>query len=42
MVLWHLIYVGECLQEGIVNLSKNEKINFTVKIEKLQTICKNR
>ncbi len=33
MVLWHLIYVGECLQEGIVNLSKNEKINFTVKIE---------
>lgn len=33
MVLWHLIYVGECLQEGIVNLSKNEKIDFTVKIE---------
>jgi hypothetical protein len=33
MVLWHLLYVGETLQEGIVNLSKNEKIDFTVKIE---------
>lgn len=33
MVLLHLICVGEALQEGIVSLSKNEKINFTVKIE---------
>lgn len=33
MVLWHLIYVGVTLQEGIVSLSKNEKIDFTVKIE---------
>ncbi len=33
MVLWHLIYVGETLQNGIVDLSKNEKIDFTVKIE---------
>lgn len=33
MVLLHLICVGEVLQEGIVSLSKNEKINFTVKIE---------
>lgn len=33
MVLWHLLYVGETLQEGIVSLSKNEKIDFTVKIE---------
>ena len=40
MVLWHLIYVGECLQEGIVNLSKNEKINFTVKIENFKPFIK--
>lgn len=40
MVLWHLIYVGECLQEGIVNLSKNEKINFTVKIENFKPFVK--
>ena len=33
MVLWHLLYVGVTLQEGIVSLSKNEKIDFTVKIE---------
>ncbi|MDD2894531.1 MAG: hypothetical protein PHG81_00810 [Aliarcobacter sp.] len=33
MVLWHLIYVGATLQEGMVSLSKNEKIDFTVKIE---------
>lgn len=33
MVLWHLLYVGETLHEGIVSLSKNEKIDFTVKIE---------
>ncbi len=33
MVLWHLIYVGQTIQEGIVSLSKDEKIDFTVKIE---------
>lgn len=33
MVLWHLIYVGETLQNGIVDLSKNKKIDFTVKIK---------
>lgn len=33
MVLWHLIYVGQTLQEGVISLSKNQKLDFTVKIE---------
>jgi hypothetical protein len=33
MVLWHLIYVGQTIQEGIVSLSKNEELDFVVKIE---------
>ena len=33
MVLWHLIYVGETIQEGVISLSKGEELNFTVKIE---------
>jgi hypothetical protein len=33
MVLWHLIYVGEAIQDGIIALSKNEKLDFVVKIE---------
>jgi len=33
MVLWHLIYVGETIQEGIISLSKNEPVDFVVKIE---------
>ena len=33
MVLWHLIYVGQTIQEGIVSLSKNETLDFVVKIE---------
>ncbi len=33
MVLWHLIYVGDAIQEGIIVLSKGEKLDFTVKIE---------
>jgi len=33
MVLWHLIYVGQMIQEGIVSLSKNETLDFVVKIE---------
>jgi hypothetical protein len=33
MVLWHLLYVGETIQEGIISLSKGEKLDFTVKIE---------
>ncbi len=33
MVLWHLIYVGEAIQEGIIGLSKNESLDFVVKIE---------
>ena len=33
MVLWHLIYVGETIQEGIISLSKGEKLDFTIKIE---------
>jgi hypothetical protein len=33
MVLWHLIYVGETIQSGIISLSKGEKLDFTVKIE---------
>ena len=32
MVLWHLIYVGETIQKGIISLSKGEKLDFTVKI----------
>jgi len=32
MVLWHLIFVGETIQEGIINLSKNEKFDFVLKI----------
>ena len=33
MVLWHLIYVGNAIQAGIVGLSKNESVDFVVKIE---------
>lgn len=33
MVLWHLIYVGEAIQQGIVDLSLGKKIEMTVKIE---------
>jgi hypothetical protein len=33
MVLWHLIYVGETIQSGIISLSRNEHIDFVVKIE---------
>ncbi len=33
MVLWHLIYVGNSIQEGIISLSKGEKLDFVVKIE---------
>jgi len=33
MVLWHLIYVGEAIQGGIINLSRNDPVDFVVKIE---------
>jgi hypothetical protein len=33
MVLWHLIYVGEAVEKGVVNLSRGEKIDLVVKIE---------
>lgn len=33
MVLWHLIYVGEAIQDGIISLSKNESPDLVVKIE---------
>lgn len=33
MVLWHLIYVGTAIQDGIISLSKNERLDFVVKIE---------
>lgn len=33
MVLWHLVYVGGAIQEGIISLSKNESLDFVVKIE---------
>lgn len=33
MVLWHLIYVGEAIQQGVVDLSQGKTIDFTVKIE---------
>jgi hypothetical protein len=33
MVLWHLIYIGQTIQEGIISLSKNEALDFIVKIE---------
>jgi hypothetical protein len=33
MVLWHLIYVGNAIQEGIISLSNNESLDFVVKIE---------
>lgn len=33
MVLWHLKYVGEAIQEGIIGLSNNEALDFVVKIE---------
>ncbi len=32
MVLWHLIFVGETIQDGIISLSKGDKLDFTVKI----------
>jgi hypothetical protein len=33
MVLWHLIYVGETINTGIISLSRGETLDFTVKIE---------
>jgi hypothetical protein len=33
MVLWHLIYVGETIRDGIISLSRNEQLDFVVKIE---------
>jgi len=36
MVLWHLIFVGKTIEEGIISLSKNQKVNFVVKIEKFK------
>jgi hypothetical protein len=33
MVLWHLIYVGETINAGIISLSRGETLDFTVKIE---------
>lgn len=33
MVLWHLIYVGKTIQDGIIGLSRNEQLDFVVKIE---------
>ncbi len=36
MVLWHLIYVGGTIRDGIISLSKNEKLDFVVKIEEFK------
>lgn len=36
MVLWHLIYVGEAIQQGVIDLSQGKTIDFTVKIEKFK------
>ena len=33
MVLWHLTYVGENIRDGIISLSRGEKLDFTVKIK---------
>jgi hypothetical protein len=33
MVLWHLIYVGETIRDGIISLSRKEQLDFVVKIE---------
>lgn len=33
MVLWHLVYVGETICDGITSLSRGEDLDFTVKIE---------
>jgi hypothetical protein len=33
MVLWHLIYVGETICDGITSLSRGKNLDFTVKIE---------
>lgn len=33
MVLWHLIFVGKAIRGGLIGLSKNEKLDFVVKIE---------
>lgn len=33
MVLLHLIYVGKTIQDGIISLSRNEKLDFVVKIK---------
>lgn len=33
MVLWHLIYVGETIRDGVTSLSRGETLDFTVKIE---------
>ena len=33
MVLWHLIYVGNTINDGVVSLSRGETLDFTVKIE---------
>jgi len=32
MVLWHLIYVGETIRDGVISLSRGENLDFTVKI----------
>jgi len=40
MVLWHLIYVGEAIQQGVVDLSQGKKIDFTVKIENFKPFVK--
>ena len=40
MVLWHLIYVGETIKEGIIGLSKGEKLYFTVKIANFKPFVK--
>jgi hypothetical protein len=33
MVLWHLVYVGETIRDGIISLSRKERLDFVVKIE---------
>ena len=32
MVLWHLVYVGDAIEQGIIDLSLNREIGITVKI----------
>jgi hypothetical protein len=33
MVIWHLTYVGNVINQGIISLSRGEQLDFTVKIE---------